>query len=126
MGKREEVEKLAKEIIEHEDKRQREEPRYKPEQWIADNQVYIDSYGWCWGIMPHTLENQCLGREADVKATLASGMIPKNQCPKAHIVLERIIEDLKKEENSVESKPRETRRPDTNRRQPGRDPRRRR
>ena len=126
MGKREQVETLAKEILEHKDKPKRDEPRYKPEQWIADNQVYIDSHGWCWGIIPHTLESQCLGEEADVKATLASGVIPKNQCPKARIVLEGIIEDLKKEENNVKPKPREARRPDIKRARHGRNPRRRR
>ncbi len=127
MGKREQVEKLAKEILEHEDGRpQREAPKYKPEQWIADNQIFIDSYGWCWGIVPHTLENQCLGKEADVKNTLATGVIPTKQCPKARIVLEGIIEDLKKEENNVKPKPREVRRPHTYRRKPGSDPRRKR
>ncbi len=101
MGKREQVEKLAKEILEHKDKPKRDEPRYKPEQWIADNQIYVDSYGWCWGIVPHMPDSQCLGKEEDVKNTLATGVIPKNQCPKARIVLEYIIEDLKGENDGI-------------------------
>jgi len=101
-------------------------PRYKPEQWIADNQVYIDSYGWCWGIMPHTLENQCLGREEDVKNTLATGVIPKNQCAKARIVLRQILDDIKEEIENAKPKSRENRRPDIKRGRHGRDPGRRR
>ena len=96
------------------------ESRYKPEQWIADNQVCIDSYGWCWGIVPGTLENQCLGKEADVKATLVSGVIPKNQCPKARIVLQHILNDIKEETEGDKPKPREVRRPDTKRTRPSR------
>jgi len=86
--------------------------KYKPEQWIAENQVFIDSYGWCWGIVPHTLENQCLGREEDVKNTLATGVIPKNQCGHARIILQGILDDIenqKKQEDSVifrQAKPR--------------------
>ena len=96
------------------------EPRYKPDQWIADNQIIVDSYGWCWGIVPDTLENQCLGKEADVKATLASGVIPKNQCPKARIVLQHILDDIKEEIERDKPKPRQTRRPDIKRTRPSR------
>ena len=119
MGKREQVETLVKEIVEHKDKPKRDEPRYKPEQWIADNQVYIDSYGWCWGIMPHTPDSQCLGKEEDVKNTLATGVIPKNQCPKARIVLEYILDCIKEEIENAKPKPREVRRLDTKRKRHG-------
>jgi len=103
--RQEQTKELARHILEHEgEKHVSQGPKYKPDEWYGCDMVYGDSYGYSWGIVPETLETVCLGRTEKVKETLASGVIPANQCPDARLALEDIlatIETIKKEEHGT-------------------------
>ena len=107
--KQEQAKELARQILAREgEKRVRQAPKYEPDRWYGCDMVYGDSYGYSWGIAPETLETVSLGKTEKVKETLASGVIPDNQCPGARLALEDIIQSIKKEEHEGElsAKPR--------------------
>lgn len=95
-----EILKAREELLKDEAKAEaveQEKPRYRPEKWLADNQIYCDSYGCCWGVMPISLDTVYLGSFEHVNQVLQTKTIPENQCHDARIVLQSVLDDMEEQ-----------------------------